>query len=119
MVWTIILAIIGGLGGVAGLFTALAYYTRIGRKYDVENDSTEIKSLREVITVLKDAKESLEKRVEALEIALGIKNAKIVELESDNINYQRAHNHVVECDHAEKFGCVVAQKYNELSKKHI
>lgn len=111
-----ILAIIGAIGGLAGVFTALAYYQRIGRKYDVENDSTEIRGLKDIIDILTTAKESLEKRVGVLEVALGIKNAEIVRLENENIRYQRSHNHVAECEHAEKYGCSIINKFNELKK---
>ena len=49
--WQVTIGVLGALGGTAGIFTAIAYCRKIGRKYDVENDSTEIKNLKEIFDV--------------------------------------------------------------------
>ena len=122
-IFQIIIGVLGALGGLAGIFTALAYYRKIGRKYDVENDSTEIKNLREVINVLSKAKDDLEQksksqdtRIGALENALGIKNAEIVVIETENNKRKRAMASQPICEIYEK-DCPIIIKYKELNKE--
>lgn len=113
-IWQITFSFLGAIGGLTGLLTLFAYYRKVGRKYDVENDSTEIKSLREVIDILQKSKDALEKRVDALENALGIKNAEIVKIESENTKRKRAMNNQSECKNSGQ-NCPILNKYNELN----
>lgn len=113
--WQVTIGVLGALGGTAGIFTAIAYYRKIGRKYDVENDSTEIKNLKEIIDVLQTSKDNLEKRVQALEEALGLKNSEIVSLESECTRRERAMNCQSLCE-TKPTKCPIIVKYKYLTE---
>lgn len=114
-IWQIIIGCLGALGGLAGMFSSVAYYKRIGRKYDVETDTSEINNLRSIINILQKSKDDLETRVYALENALGVKNAQIVTLESECTKRERAMNCQPLCE-MEYDKCPIIIKYNELIK---
>lgn len=110
-----IIAIIGAVGGLSGIFTLFAYYRKVGKKYDLENEATEISSLKEIIKVLENSKTALEARVTALEQALGIKNAEIVKIETENNKRERAMSCQSLCE-TKPAKCPIILKYKELNK---